>query len=191
MGQTAHRLDPGTEALRVLLSKLERAAETLRAVLNVLTATSLKCLREHADPERFERYGQRIEDQRLPQGKEARKEYLKTVGADDKRFLVKIDAPYALQSLNELAEVEILRNSESSSTSRSTERSGFLTQKRCLKPPTASNSPTKRRLTTVPSEDELGWLQSASRGELRRRAAASDQKRPHESGHRHQRKTAS
>ncbi len=64
---------------------------------------------KHADPEWFERYSRRIEDQRLPKGKEARTEYLKTVGADGKRLLAQIDAPYTPQSLKELAEVEILR----------------------------------------------------------------------------------
>jgi len=34
-------------------------------------------LTEHADPECFERYGRRVEDQRLPKGKEARTQYLK------------------------------------------------------------------------------------------------------------------
>lgn len=96
-------------ALRVL-SKCERAAETMRAALNALATTSPEWLGEHADPEWFERYGRRIEDQRLPKGKEAREGYLKTVGADGKRLLAQIDAPRTTpQSLKELAEVEILR----------------------------------------------------------------------------------
>src|ERR687897_3619306 len=65
--------------------------------------------REHADPGWFERYGRRIEDQRLPKGKEARAQYLKTVGADGMRLLTHLEAPYTPQVLKELAEVEILR----------------------------------------------------------------------------------
>src|SRR5919112_6233951 len=47
-------------ALR-LLSKWERAAETMRAALNALASADSQWLREHADPEWFERYGRRIE----------------------------------------------------------------------------------------------------------------------------------
>ena len=95
-------------ALRVL-SKWERTAETLRAALNAVASAAPEWLTEHADPEWFERYGRRIEDQRLPKGKEAREEYLKTVGADGMRLLAYLDAPYAPQSLGKLSEVEILR----------------------------------------------------------------------------------
>jgi transposase len=95
-------------ALRVL-SKWERTAETMRAALNALASADPDWLREHADPEWFERYGRRIEDQRLPKGKEARTEYLKTVGTDGIRLLVHLDDPHTPQGLKELAEVEILR----------------------------------------------------------------------------------
>lgn len=95
-------------SLRVL-SKWERTAETLRAALNAVASAAPEWLTEHADPEWFERYGRRIEDQRLPKGKEAREEYLKTVGADGMRLLAYLDAPYAPQSLGKLSEVEILR----------------------------------------------------------------------------------
>jgi transposase len=55
-------------ALRVL-STWEQAAETMRAALNALGAADPEWMREHADSEWFERYGRRIEDQRLPKGK--------------------------------------------------------------------------------------------------------------------------
>jgi transposase len=95
-------------ALR-LLSKWERTAETLRSALNALASADPEWLTEQADPEWFERYGRRIEDQRLPKGKEAREEYLKTVGADGIRLLAHLDAPHTPQVLKELAEIEILR----------------------------------------------------------------------------------
>jgi transposase len=95
-------------ALRVL-SKSERTAQTMRSALNALASAEPEWLTEHADPEWFERYGRRIEDQRLPKGKEAREEYPKTVGADGIRLLAHIDDPHAPQGLKGLAEVEILR----------------------------------------------------------------------------------
>jgi transposase len=98
----------GLGALR-LLSKWERTAETLRAALNALASADPEWLTEPADPQWFERYGRRIEDQRLPKGKEAREEYLKTVGADGIRLLANLEAPHTPQVLIELAEIEILR----------------------------------------------------------------------------------
>jgi transposase len=95
-------------ALR-LLSQLERAAETMRAALGTLAAVAPEWLRERADPEWFERYARRIEDQRLPKGREARKEYLETVGADGLRLLAQIDDPHTPRSLKGLFEVEVLR----------------------------------------------------------------------------------
>src|SRR5215217_4445485 len=95
-------------SLRVL-SKWERTAETMRAALNALASADPEWLRAHADPEWFERYGRRIEDQRLPKGKEVRAQYLKTVGADGIRLLAHHDAPYTPQVLKKLAEVEVLR----------------------------------------------------------------------------------
>jgi transposase len=95
-------------ALRVL-SKWERTAETLRAALNALASAAPEWLTEHADPEWFERYARRVEDQRLPKGKDAREEYLKRVGTDGMRLLAYLDAPYAPRSLGKLSEVEVLR----------------------------------------------------------------------------------
>ncbi len=95
-------------ALRVL-SQLEQTAETMRAALNALAAADPDWLREHADPEWFERYARRIEDQRLPKGKEARKECLQTVGTDGVRLLAQLDDPHTPRRLKTLGEVEILR----------------------------------------------------------------------------------
>src|SRR5215218_3343716 len=68
-------------ALRVL-NRLERVAETLRAALNAVAAAAPDWLRSVAPPEWHERYDRRIEDYRLPRGREARLTYAATVGAD-------------------------------------------------------------------------------------------------------------
>ena len=130
-------------ALRIL-SKWERAAETMRAALNALASADPEWLRDHADREWFERYGRRIEDQRLPKGKEAREGYLKTVGADGVQLLAHIEAPYTPQGLKELAEMEILRQLWEQHYERSDGEIRVLDPKeRCLKLPIASKVPTR------------------------------------------------
>lgn len=82
----------------------------MRAALNALAEAASEWVREHVDPEWFERYSRRIEDYRLSKGKEARMEYLKTVGTNGIRLLAKLDDPEAApRSLKQLPEeVEIL-----------------------------------------------------------------------------------
>lgn len=95
-------------ALRTL-SHIERSAESLRAALNAVAAADPDWLAERADPEWFERYGKRIEEQKLPKGKEARKEYMEMVGADGRRLLAEIEDPDTPPGIAHLTEIEILR----------------------------------------------------------------------------------
>jgi transposase len=104
------------------LSKWERTAETMRAALNALASADAEWPTKHADPGWFERYGRRIEDQRLPKGREAREEYLRTVGADGIRLLGHLDAPYTPRSLRRLSEVEVRRFDQRLSDNRLAER---------------------------------------------------------------------
>jgi transposase len=75
---------------------------------NILAEAAPEWVREHADLEWFERYSRRIEDRRLPRGKGARMEYLKTVGTDGIRLLAQLDdpetAPRGLKQLPEEVE---------------------------------------------------------------------------------------
>ena len=95
-------------ALRVL-NRLERVAETLRAALNVLATAAPTWLRSIAPPEWHERYDRRIEDYRLPRGREARLAYAATVGGDGQRLLAALTAPTAPEALAQLPAVEVLR----------------------------------------------------------------------------------
>jgi transposase len=95
-------------ALRVL-NRLERVAETLRAALNALAAAAPDWLRSIAPPEWHERYDRRIEDYRLPRGREARLAYAATVGADGERLLEALTAPNAPEMLAQLPAVDVLR----------------------------------------------------------------------------------
>src|SRR5919199_1876910 len=62
-----------------VLNRLERVAEPLRAALNALAAEAPGWLRSIAPAEWHERYDRRIEDYRLPRGREARLAYAETV----------------------------------------------------------------------------------------------------------------
>jgi transposase len=57
------------------LHRLERVAETLRATLNALARIAPDWLRTQVSPDWFDRYGRRIEEERLPKGQQARRAY--------------------------------------------------------------------------------------------------------------------
>jgi transposase len=95
-------------ALRVL-NRLERVAETLRAALNAVATVAPDWLRDHADPAWAERYGRRIEDYRLPKGKDARVAYAEQVGTDGLAFLAAVADPQAPSALVLLGPVQFLR----------------------------------------------------------------------------------
>jgi transposase len=92
-----------------LLNRLEQVTETLRAALNAVAAVAPEWLRAHALPDWYDRYGRRVEEYRLPKGKEARQTYGAQVGADGMRVLTDIAAPTAPATLRQLPAVEILR----------------------------------------------------------------------------------
>jgi hypothetical protein len=68
-------------SLRVL-NRLELIGETLRAALNALATVAPERVRSVAPAEWFQRYAHRIEESRLPRGKEARETYARTMGED-------------------------------------------------------------------------------------------------------------
>jgi len=95
-------------ALRVL-NRLERVAETLRAALNAVAAAAPDWLRSVAPPEWHERYDRRIEDYRLPRGREARLAYAAIVGGDGQRLLEALTAATAPEGLTPLPAVHVLQ----------------------------------------------------------------------------------
>jgi transposase len=84
-------------------------AETLRATLNALARVAPDWLRLQVEADWFERYGRRIEEERLPKGQQARRLYAAQVGADGARLLAAVDAPSAPEGMRHLTEVETLR----------------------------------------------------------------------------------
>ena len=96
-------------SLRVL-NRLELLGETLRAALNILATDAPEWVRSIAPAEWFQRYAHRIEESRLPRGKEAREEYAHTVGEDGFALLEALEAPSAPAGLKDLSAIEVLRH---------------------------------------------------------------------------------
>src|SRR5262249_9779126 len=95
-------------ALRVL-NRIEQVAETLRAALNAVATLAQEGLPALSPPESLGRYGRRIEDDRLPKGREARDAYAEQVGADGMRLLTALFDAAAPPTLRDLPAVDMLR----------------------------------------------------------------------------------
>jgi transposase len=68
-------------------------AQTMVYVLNVLSEIAPDWVRVHVPVEWVERYGERLEHERLPKEEQERKDYANQVGADGWRLLAALEAP--------------------------------------------------------------------------------------------------
>jgi transposase len=91
------------------LNRLEVVGEAMRHVLDTLAVAAPDWLRAHSPPTWAERYGRRIEDERLPTGKEAREAQAVTIGTDGYALLGAVYASDAPAWLRALPAVETLR----------------------------------------------------------------------------------
>jgi transposase len=91
------------------LNRLELLGETLRAALNAIAEVEPEWLKQWVPLAWFERYSRRIEEWRLPAGKQGREQLGEQIGADGSRLLEEVFAASAPASLSVLAEVERLR----------------------------------------------------------------------------------
>src|SRR5215218_6871478 len=91
------------------LHLLELAGETLRATLDDLAAAVPDWLRAVARPAWFVRYTRRIEEYRLPRGREAREALALEIGADGFVLLQALDAPTAPAEARAVPMVRTLR----------------------------------------------------------------------------------
>ncbi|MBV5275330.1 MAG: IS1182 family transposase [Lamprocystis purpurea] len=91
------------------LNRLERVGETLRAALNAVASVVPDWLCTIAPSAWYERYGHRIENYRLPPGKEARDGLAAEIGSDGHVLLDAIDAAPAQAWLNNLPAIQTLR----------------------------------------------------------------------------------
>jgi transposase len=95
-------------AIRVL-NRLELVGETLRAALNELAVEAPDWLRGMVPEEWYQRYGRRIEDDRLFQSKPKRDKLARTIGEDGYKLLESLAEPGAPEGLDKLPKVQILR----------------------------------------------------------------------------------
>src|SRR4051812_2841573 len=91
------------------LNRLELVGETLRATLNALAAVAPGWLRQQAPPEWFDRHVVRVEETRLPKGREARYAHAEVIGGDGHRLLDLLGRDAGSAWLWQLPAVEILR----------------------------------------------------------------------------------
>ena len=91
------------------LHLLELVGETLRATLDDLAAAVPDWLRAFAPPAWFERYTRRIEEYRLPRGREAREALALEIGADGVLLLTMLDVPAAPAEAQVVPMVRTLR----------------------------------------------------------------------------------
>ncbi len=83
--------------------------ETLRAALNTLAEVEPEWLRSFAPDEWYERYAHRIEEYRLPKGKEKRTAVVETMGTDGYALLDAIFSTPEMNWLRHVSAVETLR----------------------------------------------------------------------------------
>jgi transposase len=91
------------------LSRIEVVGETFRATLNVLAVVAPQWLTEQMQEGWVERYEHRVEDYRLPDGKQAREAYALVIGKDGSTLLKAIDASSTPGWLRDLPAVQTLR----------------------------------------------------------------------------------
>jgi transposase len=84
-------------------------AQTMVYVLNVLSEVAPEWVRAYVPVEWVERYGERLEHERLPQGEDERKQYANQVGADGWTLLHALDASSTADWLKTLPAVTTLR----------------------------------------------------------------------------------
>src|SRR6266571_8864897 len=91
------------------LNRVEGVGETFRAVLNSLAVVAPEWLKEQWREEWIERYEHRVEDYRLPEGKQAREAYAIVIGKDGAQLLDALYADAAPLWLREIPAVQTLR----------------------------------------------------------------------------------
>lgn len=103
-----------TDSTRVLakvraLNRLWCVAQTMVYVLNVVAEVAPDWVRAHVPADGVERYGERLEHERLPQGEEERKQDANQVGTDGWRLLGALEGAATPDWLKTLPAITTLR----------------------------------------------------------------------------------
>jgi transposase len=91
------------------LGQLEVVGETLRYTLNVLATVAPDWLGVRLKPEWVERYGERVDEYRLPREKSERQALLKIIGQDGQELLGSIEKAEGQAWLKEIPAVKLLQ----------------------------------------------------------------------------------
>ncbi len=91
------------------LNRIEGVGETFRAALNSLAVAAPEWLTGQIQADWVDRYEHRVEDYRLPAGKQAREDYAIVIGKDGGSLLNAIGAPEAPVWLGEIPAVQTLQ----------------------------------------------------------------------------------
>jgi transposase len=91
------------------LNQIEVVGETFRYTLNVLASVVPDWLRDHLKPEWGERYGERVDEYRLPKEKGEREALLKVIGQDGQELIENINKTENLPWLKEIPAIQILK----------------------------------------------------------------------------------
>jgi transposase len=100
---------PILAAIRTL-NRLELVGETMRFALNRLTAVAPVWLQTHLQPVWLERYGARVENDRLPRTEADRQRLAATIGADGFALLQAVYAPETPPEVRTEPAVDVLRH---------------------------------------------------------------------------------
>jgi len=92
------------------LNRVLCVAQTMVYVLNVLSEVAPEWVRAYVPVEWVERYGERLEHERLPQGEDERQQYANQVGVDGWILLQALDTPSTADWLKTLPAVTTLRS---------------------------------------------------------------------------------
>lgn len=92
------------------LNRLELIGETMRYALNSLAEVAPIWLKAHIFPDWTERYRDRVENYRLPAGKNERQQLAETMGLDAARLIYALNDASTPEHLQDLEAVEILQD---------------------------------------------------------------------------------
>jgi transposase len=91
------------------MNRVECVGETFRYTLNTLAEVAPDWLRAHGQADWIERYGDRLDDYRLPKQEKARLAYAEIIGADGQVLLEAVDADPTHTWLSHLPAIQTLR----------------------------------------------------------------------------------